>query len=338
MPLTDPVARLILDEAGDLRGARVFVLDDRDAELATGAAAAGAAEVRWWGDDVRDDPDLPGSIALPEIDAGTDLVLARLPRALDRLDEYSRELAARAPGARIVAGARVKHMTRSMNAVLERHWRQVRASLGRDRSRVLHATDARPIDPDATNRWPREATVQTPGGNLTLVHHGGVFAGGRLDPGTRLLLQALAQARPSPGRAHDLGSGTGVLGLWLARSGHRVSASDISRFAVASTRQGARVNDVSIEVRLADGVAGVPPSVEPQLDLLVSNPPFHSGAAKDSTPTLELIRNLPTVVRPGGQAWLVWNSHLPYLPALRAVGRTTIVARNRAYTVTRTIL
>ena len=38
----------------------------------------------------------------------------------------------------------------------------------------------------------------------------------------------------------------------------------------------------------------------------------------------------------GGELWTVWNSHLPYLPMLRArVGSTSVVTQNPRFTVTR---
>jgi 16S rRNA (guanine1207-N2)-methyltransferase len=41
---------------------------------------------------------------------------------------------------------------------------------------------------------------------------------------------------------------------------------------------------------------------------------------------------------PGGELWTVYNSHLPYLRALRRlVGRTTVAGQNPRYTVTRSV-
>ena len=51
-----------------------------------------------------------------------------------------------------------------------------------------------------------------------------------------------------------------------------------------------------------------------------------------------MIRRAGAVLRPGGELWLVYNSHLPYLPELRRhVGVTTIEARDRNYIVTRSL-
>jgi 16S rRNA (guanine1207-N2)-methyltransferase len=55
----------------------------------------------------------------------------------------------------------------------------------------------------------------------------------------------------------------------------------------------------------------------------------HTGIA------LRLFAEAGRVLRPGGQLWAVWNSHLAYGPALeRAVGPTRQVARGPKFTVT----
>ena len=104
---------------------------------------------------------------------------------------------------------------------------------------------------------------------------------------------------------------------------------------MASTRLTAQANGLEIEVVRREGLVGVAPG---SLDLIVTNPSFHVGAAKESTPTLDMIADAGTALAPGGEVWCVFNSHLPYLPALaHAVGPTRIAARDRHYTVTRSV-
>ncbi|MVA75253.1 methyltransferase [Auraticoccus sp. F435] len=342
-PALDPVARLVLDEAvavaGDLAGREVLVVDD--VALAAAARDAGG-RVRAWLDDRRDaDAAEAAGVVLAdpwaEDPLPVELVLGRLPTALSALDDLAERVAARAPAqVRVVLGGRVKHMTRSQNDVLARHFGEVSASLGRQKSRVLHAAGPRPGE----RRWPRTSVLDEPalGQPLTLLGRGAVFAEGRLDAGTRLLLQALSPALdrgPREADALDLGSGSGVLATWLARRGLATRAVDVSAAAVESTRLTAGAADVEVDAAWSEGLAEVAPA---SVDLLVSNPPFHRGAAKDSTPTLQMIDDAARVLRPGGELWLVWNAHLPYLPRLRrAVGRTEVVRRDPHYLVTRSV-
>lgn len=348
----DAVARLILAEAEPLSGP-VLVLDDVDAALTSACLDRGLPVVAFC-DDIRDAALLPADVRLasvddPRVDAVT-TVLWRLPKALSALEDAAERLA-RIPGVRVVAGGRVKHMTRGQNEVLARSFGSVRASLGRDKCRVLHAADPRPREAS----WPRSGVVQTGLEPLTVWAHGAVFNTVRLDAGTALLLRALrdlgrpgtlgSAARPvaagsgdggsAGAEAHDLGCGSGILAAALSQQGWDVTASDVSAAAVASTRLTAEANGLSIGVIQADGLGFLD---DASLDLIVTNPPFHRGAAKDSTPTLDALADAGRVLRPGGELWCVFNSHLPYRGVLeRSVGRTRVVARDRHYTVTRSV-
>lgn len=283
--------------------------------------------VRAYCDDLRDEQQLTFP-ALDALDddalAGVGLVLLRLPKSLGMLEDYAQRVAAFAPGGRLLAGGREKHLSRGMNEVLGRSFSEVHASLGRQKSRVLHASG--PI-PGALS-WPHTTQVE----DLTLVSHAGAFAAGKLDGGTRLLLTTLSQGVDGPLRAVDLGCGTGILATRLAQRGYDVLALDVSRAACASARDTAAANGVQVQVRRADHLDEPPGSV----DLVVCNPPFHRGTTKDSTPGFDLIRSAIPALIPDAEFWTVFNSHLPYLPFLRAeIGPTRVIARNRNYTVTR---
>ena len=70
-------------------------------------------------------------------------------------------------------------------------------------------------------------------------------------------------------------------------------------------------------------------------DLVLLNPPFHVGSAVHPGVALKLFEEAARVLRPGGELWTVFNSHLSYRAALtRAVGATRQVGRNAKFTVT----
>lgn len=327
-PELDAVSRLLLAEAPRLAsGPHAAVsLVDTDATL---DAVAGEkwADVRCYRDRLDSGP---STDSLADAVAGADLVLLALPKSLGALEEYAETIAAHAaPQVRLVAAGRVKHMTRSQNAVLERCFDDVRASRGVGKCRALHAAGRRA----PRGVWPKRADDPTTG--LALVAHGNTFAGARLDGGTRLLLQTMP-AWPTVDQgldAVDLGCGNGVLATTLARRGDRVTALDISRDAVRSTRETLAANGARADVRLADGLAGI---ADAAVDLVVTNPPFHVGTAKDSMPTLGMIRDAARVLRPEGELWLVFNSHLPYVAEARSVfSDVRVVDRDREFSVLR---
>lgn len=353
----DGTDRFILDEAPHVHGdalrqpGEVAVVDDRFGVLTLGAITVhGASDVRV----VQDS--LVGVRAL-EANAGTfgrrgfhhpdsleqafrdvRLVLLRLSKSNDRLDEIARAVARfAAPDVVLLCGGVSKHMNLSQNDVLRRYFGEVTASRGRGKSRLLIAQDplrASATRADATNPWPRSVHVDDLG--MTLVAHGGVFAGTSLDQGTRVLLEAMDGAVPTARVAVDLGCGNGVIATAIARRrpSIRVIATDVSAIAVASTRATAAANGVADRVEvvrtdagdeLADGCA----------QLVLCNPPFHADTTVTTDAAEAMFRNAATILQSGGELWTVWNSHLRYRPVLeQLVGETRQVVRTPKFTVT----
>lgn len=64
-------------------------------------------------------------------------------------------------------------------------------------------------------------------------------------------------------RVLDLGAGSGIVAIAAAKAGAaRVEAVDIDPTAGVAARLNARENDVAIDIRVADGLAGPPPGVD----------------------------------------------------------------------------
>lgn len=337
----DAADRYLLDTAASLARAAstVVVVDDTHGALALGALTLGAQSVRVHQDSLvaQHALDANAGALAPRIThhsletvMATDapLALLRLPRSLDRLDAVARHLAAHAhPDAVLVAGNMLKHMTPSQNEVLRASFERVDVSLARGKARLLTARGPRRVAPAAPARG------FDPDHELHIVALPGVFAGASLDIGTRALLDA-AQQLPAFSTAIDLACGSGVLAAFLARHspGARVIASDVSAVAVQSARLTAEANGVRVETVHDDGLSQQP---DASADLILLNPPFHVGAAVHTGIALRLFAEAGRVLRPGGQLWAVWNSHLAYGPALeRAVGPTRQVARGPKFTVT----
>ena len=341
---------LLLDEAlalGPLP-ADVVVIGDRHGALTLGALAAGARRIRVHQDSIVGERALDANAEAlgisgfahhglePDLVAGARLVLLQLPRALDALDEIAALVARHAdPAVRLIAAGRVKHMTLAQNAVLERSFARVEASLARRKSRALRAAEPLESARDAEPTWPRSAVHEVDGvGSLTVVAHGAAFAGTAVDLGTRAFLAHLPRMPHAP-HAIDLACGTGVLGvaLALARPGLRVDARDASTAAVDSARRTAVANGVAgrVDVRRADGLEGVAPG---SARLILLNPPFHIGAAVHTGIAERLLAEAGRALAPGGELWCVWNAHLGYRPLLDRIGRTTQASRDARFVVT----
>ncbi len=139
---------------------------------------------------------------------------------------------------------------------------------------------------------------------LELTTGSGVFARGRLDVGTGVLLRE----QGPPEQAHDvldLGCGYGVIGLAIAVAvpHARVTAVDVNERALLLARENAERMGVGERFR-----AVLPDEVDPEAtyDEIWSNPPIRVG--KDALHEL-LLRWLPRL-RPGGRAVLVVGKNL----------------------------
>jgi len=222
-------------------------------------------------------------------------------------------------------------MTTAMNDVLGRHFGTVQAHLARQKSRVLVAREPQA---DTARRWPRSQEHSDLG--ITVCAHGGAFAGTGIDIGTRALLEHFDALPLDATSAVDLGCGTGVLAVLLARAndGLTVTATDESAAAVASARATVAANGLEgrVDVVRADGAAS---TQDASVDLVVLNPPFHVGAAVHDGVARTLFAEAARILKPGGELWAVWNSHLRYRPTLeRVVGPTRQAGRDPKFTVT----
>lgn len=339
---SDATDRLILDEAAEVLASaspgEVVVIGDGYGALTLGSGAVG---VRVFQDSLIGERALAlnagagatyRSLQLgAELLSGARVVLLQLPKGLEELEDLAAAIAAWAADDVIVfAGGRLKHMTFAMNEVLALHFGHVEARLARQKSRVLVAS--RPIrdgEPGIRRKFHDDL-------GLWVCATGAAFAGSRVDIGTRALLSVLGEVAPGARSAVDLGCGTGILASALAKARPEVAvlASDVSAGAVASARATAEANGLTNVTVTQDDALGDQPDAS--VDLVLLNPPFHLGSTVHTGAASKLFTAAARVLRPGGELWTVYNSHLAYRGELaRTVGPTTEVLRNSKFTVTK---
>ncbi|WP_192034819.1 methyltransferase [Halomonas sp. YLGW01] len=224
---------------------------------------------------------------------------------------------------------------------------KVLAALGlgcrkRDSARrcTLYETRLEPVSLNPDLAWSRFEAE-----GLTLASHPGVFGHGKLDDGTRLLLERLPALLPEGDAAMgesetqhavlDVGCGDGILAAWLARRGAAVTAVDVNAFAVEATRRTLAANALPGEALASDVYSRLEGR---RFDAIVSNPPFHQERAIDFGPAARLIREAPAHLAPGGQLVLVANAFLPYPDLLEAAfGSFEVLADDRRFRVYRAV-
>jgi 16S rRNA (guanine1207-N2)-methyltransferase len=346
----DPSDRLILAEAAEALAAtapgQVAVIGDSYGALTIGAAHAhGLTGIR-----VHQDA-LSGELALgfnareenlgeaytnhpldESLLTGATVVLLQLPRSLEELADIASAIARFAdPSVVVYSAGRIKHMTIAMNEVLARHFGRVDVTRAQQKSRGLIAREPIKGADVAADRRQFHNDL-----DLWVVATGSVFAGTKVDIGTRALLAVLDRIDPNAQTAIDLGAGTGILAATLAkkRPGLRVIATDQSAAAVASATATMEANNLQSQVTVVrdDGLASQP---DESADVIVVNPPFHIGGAVHAGAAINLLSDVYRVLKPGGQLWAVYNTHLAYRAEMgRMVGPTTPISRNDKFTVT----
>jgi len=141
------------------------------------------------------------------------------------------------------------------------------------------------------------------GHELHLVTGSGVFAQGRLDPGTAVLFRETDP--PAGGRILDLGCGYGAIGLAIATAAPsaQVTGVDVNERAVLLA------NENALALSLADRFTAMTPDEVPpdtEYDEIWSNPPIRIGKAELHDLLLRWLGRLS----PDGRAVLVVGKHL----------------------------
>lgn len=116
------------------------------------------------------------------------------------------------------------------------------------------------------------------GVRVTLLSDAGVFSKGKVDKGTKLLVENASL--PDDGPLLDLGCGYGPIGLVLARllPQAEVFMVDINERAVELARRAAKLNGVeNVRIVHGDGFEALPSNL--RFRAILTNPPYRAGNA-----------------------------------------------------------
>jgi 16S rRNA (guanine1207-N2)-methyltransferase len=277
--------------------------------------------------------------ALPEEAAAFDAVVIEAPpdRGLVRRWLVEAHLALR-PGGRLYLAGANDHGIRSAIADAATLFGHAAVLAYHKGNRVAQAskTAAPPANDWASapgiapGTW-YQFEVTARGSSFRLRSLPGIFAGARLDEGTRLLLEAL----DIPAGAHvlDIGCGYGIIGLLAARLGAvGVDMVDVNLLAVAAAAENIALNDAPGARAFPSD--GIPPDAQARYDVVATNPPFHIGKAIDYDIGRAFVDGARRALRPGGRIVLVGNRFLPYDRLLRArFEQVVCVAENKGFRV-----
>lgn len=315
-----------LAEQPPAAGSRLLVVNDSFGAL---CSALAGYECSHWSDSVsaqlacRENAQLnqcrePSFVASTESPAGSyERILYRLPRSHSLMRyQLQRLLPLIDRPESFVAAAMAKYINRSTVALLSEILGEAQVSLAWKKARLLTLEGLNRHSPNLDD-WETTDDAQL---GLTLGNHANVFSRGKLDRGSRALIEALPGLEPDastqnePLRIADLGCGNGLLGIVAARQWPRAEITffDESHLAVASAERNAVANLVSRQrchfyrddcMSNYDG---------PEFDLILCNPPFHQEQHIGDHIARQMFAHSWRHLTPGGKLCVVGNRHLGY--------------------------
>ena len=135
----------------------------------------------------------------------------------------------------------------------------------------------------------------------------GVFNTGKLDVGTKLLLDNISLNKR--GRVLDLACGSGIIGITckLRQPELYVEMVDIDGMALTSAEFNTKKFGLDCPVFVSDGLSNTK-----KFNTIICNPPFHQGKETDYNFAQQLIRTAKQHLLPRGEVWIVANRQLAY--------------------------
>ncbi|MCY3802479.1 MAG: methyltransferase [Chloroflexi bacterium] len=169
------------------------------------------------------------------------------------------------------------------------------------------------------------------GWELRVARHPAVFADGRVDDATRMLIDCLHE---STGRQLDLGCGSGLLAAAMARMSpeSRIMAVDSNVAAVEVCTRTAELNGLT-NVSVRPSYFGEELRSE-SFDVIGCYPPFHVGPSVSHDAARRLIREAARLLKSTGEFVVVQSSAQSHEGVLRKwFGQVREMARSRSHRV-----
>jgi len=203
---------------------------------------------------------------------------------------------------------------KSANKLLKLHFGQVRKLDNARHCTLYEASGSLNQQPFNALAYRQQFALNCGHSSITVTSYPGVFAHGRVDAGTALLLKALEEIDVT-GDVLDFACGAGLIGACIAAGQPEVNVTllDTNALALSACEETLLANQLDGSVLASDGLS----ELKGSFDFIISNPPIHAGVKTDNLMSQRLLDSVHEHINPGGMLILVANLHLPYEKWLR---------------------
>jgi len=167
--------------------------------------------------------------------------------------------------------------------------------------------------------------------DLKLQAQAGVYAAGKLDPGTEFFLENLDFSQFKNKKVLDIGTGYGILALKASLAAAKVTALDDDLPAVKSCYKNSKKYGLDIRCLHSDVNSSLKDS--DLYDYVITNPPFHVGKGVELMLPFAFIAAAHKHLKPAGELFLVANKALAYEPLLVEFSAWEELASNKNFKV-----
>lgn len=254
-----------------------------------------------------------------------ELALLKVPKSLELFELFLKQLhKASTNETEVVCGFMTKYFSVSFLKVTEQYFEEVEQSKAWKKARLLILKKPKKLieEKELINKieWNKEELQQ----------YYGVFSGGKVDIGTRFLLENL-RVQSNELKVLDLASGNGIVAYEIAKQNVEAEITLIDDFNLAIASSQLNLKDKKTKFICADDLSDLE---KRSFDLIASNPPFHFEYENNIEVTLSLFKDVKSCLKPGGRFILVANKHLNYKTHLEKLFNIVeIMADNKKFVV-----
>lgn len=272
--------------------------------------------------------------SLDELPSSVDLVVLKIPKSLTLLEYQLWQIQQHPKPLKVVAGGKVKTVTKSVMTLFERYLNNTKSSLAVKKSRLIFTESEGCSDSNSPNN-PFIKTWTLENSDLLIHNHANVFSRNQLDIGGRFLLENLPNADNLS--VADLGCGNGVLGLktLMTSTPSKMHFIDESYMAVASAQKNVEFNLPEQLNKCHFSQSNCLEDIKNErFDLVLCNPPFHQQNAITDHIAWQMFVDSKASLNTGGELRIVANRHLDYHQKLkRLFGGYKVVASNKKFSI-----